>query len=287
MLLPGATALGRADLDLMGDDLEHALDWATHDVVYNAAAYTAVDEAETDDGRRRAWRTNVAGVARLAEIARRHRSTLVHVSSDYVFDGVAETHDEVEHVSPLGVYGQTKAAGDALVASVPNHYILRTSWVIGRGGNFVSTMAGLAERGVSPSVVDDQVGRLTFAGDIARAARHLVTSGATPGTYNLSCTGPAGSWADIAASVFERLGRDPEDVTRVSTEEYARGKEVAPRPRHSTLELAKIEQTGFVPADMGAALGATWRTTGVHGRRARGWASHATAWVPWRDERLG
>ncbi len=87
----------------------------------------------------------------------------MHVSSDYVFDGSLERpYREDDAVCPLGVYGQTKAAGDAIVATVPRHYIVRTSWVIGEGKNFVRTMASLAERGVDPRVVDDQIGRLTF-----------------------------------------------------------------------------------------------------------------------------
>ncbi|KEP73911.1 dTDP-4-dehydrorhamnose reductase, partial [Microbacterium sp. SUBG005] len=102
-------------------------------------------------------------MAALARIATANGITLVHVSSDYVFDGTkdgAYTHDDA--LAPLGVYGQTKAAGDALVSVVPRHYIVRTSWVIGDGNNFVRTMASLAERGIDPRVVDDQVGRLTF-----------------------------------------------------------------------------------------------------------------------------
>ena len=122
-------------------------------MVVNAAAYTAVDAAETAQGRRDAWATNVAAVTALAGAAREQRATLVHISSDYVFDGTVESHDEDEPFSPLGVYGQTKAAGDAVVATVPQHYLLRTSWVIGEGRNFVATMASLADRGVAPSVV--------------------------------------------------------------------------------------------------------------------------------------
>jgi len=117
---------------------------------------------------------HVDGTARLVEVAQRHRLTLVHFSSDYVFDGTTRRHNEDEQLSPLGVYGQTKAAADVLVSSLPGPYILRTSWVIGDGDNFVATIARLAAQGVSPSVVDDQVGRLTLARGLARAARQLV-----------------------------------------------------------------------------------------------------------------
>ena len=137
-------------------------DFGPYGIVINAAAYTKVDAAETEDGRREAWAVNVGGVGALVEAARKHRFTLVHFSSDYVFDGAQVVHSETEPFSPLGVYGQTKAAGDALVGSLPAHYLLRTSWVIGDGHNFVRTMATLADRGVNPEVVDDQFGRLTF-----------------------------------------------------------------------------------------------------------------------------
>ena len=93
----------------------------------------------------------------------------MHYSSEYVFDGTAldPAHTEDEPLSPLGVYAQSKAAGDLAVGLAPRHYLLRTSWVIGEGNNFVRTMRGLAEKGVSPSVVDDQVGRLTFTGELS------------------------------------------------------------------------------------------------------------------------
>ena len=98
----------------------------------------------------------------------------MHISSDYVFDGTAtRPYREDDAVAPLGVYGQTKAAGDQIVATLPRHYIVRTSWVIGDGRNFVRTMLSLAARGVDPSVVNDQFGRLTFTSELARAIRHL------------------------------------------------------------------------------------------------------------------
>lgn len=105
-----------------------AINWDLYGTIINAAAFTAVDEAETPGGRKNAWRTNVQGVKNLARIATEHRITLVHISSDYVFDGTKELHTEDEEFAPLGVYGQTKAAGDALVENVPQHYLLRSSW---------------------------------------------------------------------------------------------------------------------------------------------------------------
>ncbi len=244
---PEAVGVGRHHLDLSRPDSVAAFDLAPYGTVVNAAAFTQVDAAETDPGRREAWAVNVAGLGALVRAAREHRCTLVHISSDYVFDGRLETHEEDEPFSPLGVYGQTKAAGDALVATLDRHYLIRTSWVIGDGHNFVATMAGLAGRGVSPSVVDDQYGRLTFTAELARGIRHLLETGAPYGTYNLSNAGPTQSWADIAAEVFRLRGRDPGDVTRVSTAAYAEGRQLAPRPVHSTLNLAKVSAAGYAP----------------------------------------
>ncbi|MFL6025976.1 MAG: sugar nucleotide-binding protein [Friedmanniella sp.] len=244
---PEATALTRDQLDLTDPAAVAGFDFSPYGVVVNAAAYTAVDAAETAEGRRAAWAVNVGGVGALVRKVREHRCTLVHVSSDYVFDGTVPEHDEDEPCSPLGVYGQTKAAADALVATLDRHYILRTSWVVGAGSNFVATMADLADRGVRPQVVADQEGRLTFASEIARAADHLLRVGASYGIYNLSNSGPATSWAEIARTVFVARGRRAEDVTAVSTAEYGAGRNLAPRPRYSTLALDKIRATGFEP----------------------------------------
>lgn len=249
---------GRTDVELVGRDTvdlsrPESLDgirWSSYGTIVNAAAHTAVDAAETDEGRRDAWAVNATGPARLAAIAAKHRITLVHVSSDYVFDGSRAPHDEREPIAPLGVYGQSKAAGDLAVAVAPRHYVLRTSWVVGDGKNFIATMASLAERGVEPSVVGDQVGRLTFASELARAIDHLLATGAPFGTYNVSNGGEPASWADIAARVFERTGHDPSRVTPVSTAAYYAGKEgIAPRPLQSALDLTKLASTGFTPRD--------------------------------------
>ena len=247
----------RATLDITSPDFETARHWRDYDVIINAAAYTAVDRAETPAGRVDAWAANVTGVAALSRVAAANGITLVHVSSDYVFDGTQEgAYSEDAAICPLGVYGQTKAAGDALVAGVPRHYVVRTSWVIGEGGNFVRTMASLAERGIDPKVVADQVGRLTFTDEIARGIRHLLTVGAPYGTYNLTGSGEAASWADIARDVYRLTGHDADRVSPVSTDEYfasANGP-ISPRPRNSVLDLAKIRATGFEPQPVDVGL---------------------------------
>ncbi|KAB7744824.1 sugar nucleotide-binding protein [Nostocoides sp. F2B08] len=252
-VFPEAEFLSRSELDIASAESVAAFDFDHVDTIVNAAAWTAVDAAETPEGRVGCWRTNVEGVGRLVEVARRHRATLVHVSSDYVFDGTREVHSEDEPFSPLGVYGASKAAGDALVATWERHYIVRTSWVIGEGPNFVRTMVDLARRGISPTVVDDQYGRLTFADDLADAIAHLVRTSANFGSYNVTNDGPTQSWFDIAARIFELVGAEG-SVSPVSTEEYASGKSLAPRPRHSTLELDKIRSAGLVASPMSPRL---------------------------------
>ncbi|KZE40587.1 dTDP-4-dehydrorhamnose reductase [Microbacterium sp. T32] len=239
----------RAELDLTMP-FSDSRRWRDYGTIINASAYTDVDGAEKPEGRVAAWAANVTGTAALAKVAAENNITLVHISSDYVFDGsIDRGYTEDDAVSPLSVYGQTKAAGDAVVSTVPRHYIIRTSWVIGEGANFVRTMVALAERGVDPRVVDDQIGRLTFTSDIARGIRHLLTTGAEYGVYNLTGSGRPQSWAEVARAVFALTGHDPSRITPVSTEEYfaAAAAAVAPRPRNSVLELGKIEATGFRP----------------------------------------
>jgi dTDP-4-dehydrorhamnose 3,5-epimerase/reductase len=247
--MPEADFLTRTEFDVTDEAAYKNFPWRQYSTVINASAFTAVDTAETEAGRTAAWKTNVTAVGWLARTCAENRVTLVHISSDYVFDGTSQQpYTEEADLCPLGVYGQTKAAADVLVETVPHHFILRTSWVIGEGNNFVRTMASLAERGIAPSVVNDQIGRLTFTQDLAEAIRHLLKTKAPYGTYNFSNEGPASSWADIAAKVFELTGHDPLSVTGVSTEQYFAGKEgIAPRPLNSMLNLGKIEDMGFTP----------------------------------------
>lgn len=254
---PDADLVDLAELDVTDEVAVAAWPWAAYDLVLNAAAFTAVDAAETPAGRVTAWAANAQAPATLARVAREHRLTLVHYSTDYVFDGTdtaPDGHPEDEPFSPLGVYAQTKAAGDLAVATAPRHYVLRTSWVIGDGGNFVRTMQRLAAAGVSPDVVDDQVGRVTFTSELARATRHLVDSGVVYGTYNVSNDGEPTSWCDLARVVYALSGRDEADVTPVSSEEYAAGRTLAPRPLRSLLDLTKLRATGYQPEDAVTAL---------------------------------
>lgn len=239
-LFPEARFADSDSLDITDSESVRRFDWSGTQIIINAAAYTNVDGAETPEGRVSAWRVNAEAVGNLVQAANSRDMTLVHISSDYVFDGTASLHQETENLSPLGVYGQSKAAGDLLLNLCAKHYLIRTSWVIGEGNNFVRTMQSLAERGISPSVVNDQIGRLTFTSDLAQGINHLITTTPAYGTYNLTGDGDSVSWADIAKIVYVSAGHSEGEITGVTTEQYYAGKEgIAPRPLQSTLSLDK------------------------------------------------
>ena len=243
----------------VSDPAEYAkYDWDLYETVINCGAYTAVDKAETPEGRVEAWKANATGPALLARTCAEHGITLVHISSDYVFDGTHATHDESESFSPLSVYGQSKAAGDLAVMGCPRHYILRTSWVVGDGHNFVKTMVGLSNRVADPNdaldrvtVVDDQLGRLSFTRDLARAIFHLLDSKASYGTYDCTGSGAVRSWAYVARTIFDLVNGNGNKVVPVATDDYYSNSKgpAAPRPKHSALDLHKLSATGFDMSD--------------------------------------
>lgn len=238
------------EMDITDRQSVESFDWSGISIVLNAAAFTNVDGAETPEGRVAAWKVNASAVANLTRVCRTHNMTLVHISSDYVFDGTKEPHFENEDFSPLSVYGASKAAGDLLVEQLDNFYLLRTTWVIGEGKNFVRTMLGLAEKNISPTVVHDQIGRLTFTHELARIIDHLLSTQAPFGTYNATNDGPLESWADITRRIFELTGRNDLTVTNTTTAEYFAGKDgIAPRPLGSDMSLDKLHSTGFTSHD--------------------------------------
>ena len=247
---PGSQFADIGELDITKADSVSGFDWSGIKYVLNAAAFTNVDGAETPEGRVASWKVNASAVANLARVCLEHDMTLVHISSDYVFDGTVQPHTEDEPFSPLSVYGQSKAAGDLVAALAPKHYILRATWVIGEGKNFVRTMLDLAGRGISPTVVGDQIGRLTFTSELVRIIDHLLTSDAEYGTYNATNSGQPASWADITRQIFALGGFPDLTVTDTTTEEYFAGKEgIAPRPLGSIMSLDKLATTGFVSRD--------------------------------------
>jgi dTDP-4-dehydrorhamnose 3,5-epimerase/reductase len=259
---PDATVVDRDEFDITSPASYRSVDWSLYDTFINAAAMTNVDGAETIEGRASTWAVNAVAVGLIAQTATEHQLTLVHVSSDYVFDGGEKEHTEDEPFTPLSVYGQTKAAGDIAASTAPMHYILRTSWVIGEGKNFISIMHDLAGRGIKPSVVNDQIGRLTFVPTLVRTIEHLLSTRPAYGTYNCSNSGDSVSWADVAKLVYERAGKSASDIAPVTTEAYYEGKDgMAPRPLNSTLNLEKLESTGHIPTDWRAEFDIYWNNT--------------------------
>ena len=267
ILVTGANGqLGRALRQIWSEDQAHfvghdefditnppSIDWADYWAIVNCAAYNDVNGAEDD--RAGAWAVNAAAPAELASISNAHDLTLVHVSSDYIFDGSVEVHDEAEVPSPLSAYGASKAAGDTAAQVARKHYVVRTSWVFGDGRNFMSVMADLADRGVAPKVVCDQRGRPTWAEDLAKGIAHLLSTGAEYGVYNITSDGDPVTRDEIAMAVFVAVGGDPADVHPVTTEQYGAEFGVeAPRPRECTLALDKITAAGFSPTNWRAAL---------------------------------
>ena len=265
--LPGFDYCDIDTFDLSDPDDYAKYDWSLYGAVINCGAYTAVDAAETPEGRKACWAANATGPALMARTCAEHGIALVHVSSDYVFDGTVGNHPEDEPLSPLSVYGQSKAAGDLAVAGCPRHYVVRSSWVIGDGRNFVKTMRALSDRVADASdalekvtVVDDQLGRLTFTDQMAEGILHLLgyrdgdvepSAPAPHGTYNLTGSGAVESWAGIAERVFDLANGNGAAVEHVSTADYYAAAEgpIAPRPEHSDLDLSKIRAAGFEPRD--------------------------------------
>ncbi len=247
--LPNATFVGLPELDLSEPQQLEQVDWKNFSVAINATAYTNVDEAETAEGRRLAWQLNAAAVAEMTKLSQRFGTTLVHISTDYVFDGTKSPHKEDEPICPLNVYGQSKAAGEYALGVWEKHYLLRTEWLIGDGKNFVNTMLALGKKEVDPKVVSDQTGRLTFTHTLTQAILHLLHTNSPFGTYHVSNAGPVASWAEMADRIF-KLANLKSKVIPISTSEYFKDKpQAAQRPLRSEFDLSKLESTGFHPTD--------------------------------------
>ncbi|ODR95890.1 hypothetical protein AUC70_03265 [Methyloceanibacter stevinii] len=244
-------AMDRTQLNITAADaVSSAIARLKPSIAINAAAYTNVDKAESDA--ETAFSVNRDGAAHLAEACAAADIPLVHLSTDYVFDGTQRTpYTEDDPVSPLGIYGASKLAGEQAVRErCPTHVILRTAWVYGiHGQNFVKTMLRIAREREQIKVVDDQFGNPTFAGDLARAILALVRqwqSGAWPaqgfGTFHLAGEGVT-TWCGFARAIFEearpKLERVPE-IRAITTAEYPTP---AKRPPYSVLDCGRLAET--------------------------------------------
>jgi dTDP-4-dehydrorhamnose reductase len=260
--------VGRPEFDLLTAEAGlDAIAAAKPDAIISAAAYTAVDKAEIDQDTARA--VNADGPRALARLAADLAVPLIHLSTDYVFDGTkASPYAESDRTNPLGVYGATKLAGEiALAAGTPNHVILRTAWVYSPfGANFLKTMLRLGGERSELRVVDDQLGNPTSALDLAEAilkvAENLIERPADQslrGVFHMTGTGKA-SWADFARAIFgasAELGGPSPIVTRIRTADYPTS---ARRPANSRLSNDKLKQLhGVVLPDWRSSTQATVR----------------------------
>lgn len=254
IVAPDRAALDLADLSQVRDAV-HAI---RPQLIVNAAAYTAVERAETDVDM--AFRINAEAPAALAEAARGIGAAMVHFSTDYVFDGTKRIpYVEEDMPAPLNVYGRSKLEGEQAVASTGiDHLILRTSWVYGmRGNNFLLTMLRLARERGAVRVVDDQFGTPTWSRTIALCTLRMLEQAqagdgwwhANSGLYHLSCTGQT-SWHGFAQAIMETAGVKC-DVEPISTSDYP-GR--VQRPRNSALDCEKFASRFLAPPNWREAL---------------------------------
>lgn len=214
---------------------KHNFDWCI-----NCAAYTAVDQAESDIDLAR--KVNKDGAKHLAEACKAHQVKLIHVSTDFVFDGKStKLYSEEDKTNPLGIYGLTKREGEQAIAETfGDYFIIRTSWLYSEhANNFMKTMLRLAESRTELSVVADQIGTPTYATDLAEVMMKIVTENSSDfGLYHYSNEGVA-SWYDFAYAIFE-LQKTSIHLFPIKTVEYPTPAE---RPKFSVMDKAKIKQT--------------------------------------------
>lgn len=246
LLGSAAVGLDLPDLDITsGESVAAAMTQHRPDVVVNAAAYTAVDDAETHE--ELAERINGHGPRVLAEACAGAGATMVQVSTDYVFPGDATApYAEDASPDPRSAYGRTKLHGEVAVsAALPDrHYIVRTAWLYGQhGNNFVKTMLRLEAERETLAVVDDQVGQPTWSHDLAAQIIALVDARCPPGIYHGTSSGQT-SWFGLTREIFRLIGADPDRVLPTSTAAFPRP---APRPAFSVLGHQRWAESGLAP----------------------------------------
>jgi dTDP-4-dehydrorhamnose reductase len=229
------------DLDIRNQErVNHFFDTNKIDFCINAAAYTAVDKAESEI--EKAESINVVGPKNLAIACKKNKAKLIHISTDFVFDGsLSKPYLETDVTNPLSVYGKTKLDGEQeIIDNIHKYFIIRTSWVYSQfGNNFMKTMLRLASERDSLSIVSDQIGSPTNAVDLAKALLSIVQSNSSKyGVYNFSNEGMA-SWYDFATEIF-RINNVVIDVNPIPTEAFPTP---AKRPKYSLLDKSKIKNT--------------------------------------------
>ena len=238
-------AVDKEEMDITNKDevFKVILDFRP-DIIFHCAAYTAVDKAEDDEDN--AYKINVTGTKNIVDASLEINSTVLYMSTDYVFDGTKEGYyTEEDEVNPKSVYGKTKYLGEEEVRRNNKHFITRISWIFGiNGHNFIKTMLKLADNHKEVNVVNDQIGSPTYTVDLAKVLVDM-TNTTKYGTYNVTndlyC-----SWAEFAKDIFAINNKDVK-VNEVSTEEYLKitNTKQAYRPRNSKLSKEKLINMGF------------------------------------------
>ena len=231
----GLEALQRSEVDLSSWQQVADVDIQPSDIVINAAAYTAVDAAETPAGIASAFEGNVLGVQNLANACSRAGATLIHFSTDYVFDGSKSGPNlPTDPPRPLNVYGLSKSAGEAIAMSNPKTYVVRTSWVFGDGSNFVKSIFLAAQKRKEIQVVQNQFGRPTSTARLSLATSFLIDHKAPFGIYHVTDAGPLVSRYELAVFIYDYLQAPRSLINPIASSETAL-KLVARRPLNSDL----------------------------------------------------
>ena len=230
-------ACSSSDLNLADrDSVLSAITTVAPDVVVSAGAWTAVDACESDPDK--AWRVNALGPRHVVDAASRVDAHVLHVSTDYVFDGTKlDPYVEWDRTNPQSAYGRSKLGGEAEVLAYPGASVVRTAWVCGEhGNNMVKTVLKLAER-PELAFVDDQRGSPTFTADLAVAIRRLAVE-RRPGVFHVTNQGEV-SWYEFVQAILESAGHDPAKVRPIKTDDLDPPRP-APRPANSVLDNAAL-----------------------------------------------
>lgn len=228
-------AFDYSDLDITNKTDMKKIIMKEPNVVINCAAYTNVDLAENE--KEKCALINIEGLKNLTLACKECNSILIHISTDYVFDGTKESYDETDMKNPINYYGETKSKGeDFIISNIENYYIVRTSWLFGKNGkNFVDTITKLAKEKQELKVVDDQIGKPTFTKDLSQALIQLISTKMPFGIYHITNSGIC-SWFEFAKKIVE-LNKSNCIVKPCTTLDFPRP---AKRPKFSVLNNSKF-----------------------------------------------
>ncbi|MDR3291000.1 MAG: dTDP-4-dehydrorhamnose reductase [Methanobrevibacter sp.] len=223
------------------NEIHEKVDEVNPEIIINSAAYTDVDGCEIK--KNLAYNVNAIGPKNLAIVANKSNCSLVHISTDYVFDGNQKSYAEEDETNPINVYGKTKLEGELFVKeNLNNYFILRTAWLYGlHGSNFVKTMLNLSKNNNEIAVVNDQYGSPTFTRDLSIAISKIIETD-NYGTYHITNSGNC-TWYDFAKEIFKQTNIDV-TLKAVTSEEFSRP---APRPKYSILNNKNWKKIGFKP----------------------------------------